>query len=175
MASPSRRGPQVISVLYGWAVRTGAGLGKYRTGPFCATLWCLGLEDEKRLKRGVTGCLFSLQHCPFVPRVPCQGRTLPESSVSAALSSSTECPQRIKLFWEELLPGTTFLSSRRPKPRLSQVPTICSAHGLSSVLRVKRFYLSLSGWRGWVVHEGRCSSPPLLARGRNLSGWALAP
>lgn len=134
-----------------------------------------GLEAEKRLKGRVTGCLFSLQHCPFLPRVPCQGRTLPESGVSNALSSSTECPPRIKLFWEEPLPGTTFLSARPPKPYLSQVPTICSAQGLSSVLRVKRLYLSLSGWRGWAVHEGRCSFPPLLTRGRSLSGWTLAP
>lgn len=130
---------------------------------------------EKRLKGRVTRCLFSLQHCPFVPRVPCQGRTLPESSVSAALSSFTECPPRIKLFWEEPIPGTTFLSAWPPKPHLSQVPTICSAHRLLSVLRVKRLYLSLSGWRGWVVQEGRCSFPPLLTRGRSLSGWTLAP
>lgn len=146
MASPSRWGPQVVSVPHGWAVRTGAGLGRYRTGPFCATLWCLGLEAEKRLKGRVTGCLFSLQHCPFVPRVPYQGRTLPESRISAALSSSTQCPQWIKLFWEKPPLGTTFLPARPPKPHLSQVPTISSAHRLSSVLSEGQKTLSAPQW-----------------------------
>lgn len=37
VVSPSGWGPQVASVLRGWAVRLGACLGEYRAGPFFGT------------------------------------------------------------------------------------------------------------------------------------------
>lgn len=158
VANPSRWGPQVVSVPHGWAVRTGAGLGRYRTGPFCVTLWCLGLEAEKRLKGRVTGCLFSQQHCPFVPRVPCQGRNSTRVPYLRCLIQFHIVPTEDKVILGEATTRDHILVGKATK-----------ATPLSSL------YLFLSGWRVWVVHEGRRSSLPLLARGRSLSGWALAP
>lgn len=107
-------------------------------------------------------------------RLPCPGLCL--SSMPLLPYPAPQSTHRGKgsHYWRNPLPrsclqGPLSHASHGPHHMFSTQAVLCP------LLRVKRLYLTLKGWRGWVVHESRCSTPSLLARGGNPSGWALAP